>query len=85
MEKIIKKYHQHIDNGGVTVSVVDKGAEQGIILRMESSYFGYPGIMSEIRIDGHLNDNWLQKIGLMLIEAQTEINKIDFEERYNSL
>jgi hypothetical protein len=85
MEKIIKRFTNHIDNGGVTISIIDKGAEQGIVFRIESSYFGYPGIMSEIRIDSHLSDNWLQKVGLMLIEAQTEINKIDFKERYESL
>ena len=49
MDKIIKKDHTHVDNGGVTVSVVDNGEE--ILLSIAGQYYGYPGVESRINIE----------------------------------
>lgn len=81
--KTIKEHSQHIDNGGVILSIVDKGYKDGgITLIMEAQYFGYPCVKSEICI-GTLGSEWLEKVGLMFIAASEEIKKIDFEKRYN--
>ena len=81
--RIIDDYH-HIDNGGVIVSIVDAGYKendldkedhQGIFLEIETSYFGYPGIKSSIRIDS-LGPEWLEKIGKMFFAASNKIREM---------
>lgn len=74
-------HHHHIDNGGVSLSIIDKGVNEGIVLRIDAQYFGYPSVVSEIRID-NLGPDWLEKIGLMFLASAQEIKKIDFEKRY---
>ncbi|HUU87653.1 MAG TPA: hypothetical protein VMX17_07875 [Candidatus Glassbacteria bacterium] len=75
-------FHKHIDNGGVTFSLVDEGVEEGIVLHIETQYFGYPTLASRIRIDT-LGEDWLQELGVMFIEASINMKKIDWEKRYN--
>ena len=81
---VLGQYHQHIDNGGVTITVVDKGVEEGIYLHISTQYFGYPCVSSEVRLDPQLDHNWLTKVALMLLEASSKIKDIDWEARYNS-
>ncbi len=82
-EKVIKEHYHHVDNGGVTFSVIDKGIKHGgLVLRMETQYYGYPSLMSELRIENELGAEFLEKIGLMLIAASSSIKEIDFSKRY---
>jgi len=67
----------------MTVEILDKGRDEGIVLSLCAEYFGYPAIKSEIRIDS-LGKDWLQKVGLMFIAANAELSKIDWEKRYDS-
>lgn len=80
--KIIKEMYRHIDNGGVNVLILDKDIEEGIVLKIYAEYFGYPTIQTELRIDA-LGSDWLRELGNMLIESATELDKIDFNSRYD--
>ena len=80
--KAIADYYHHIDNGGVRLSIIDKGVKDGIVLSISAEYHGYPAVKSEMRID-NLGSEWLKNVGLMFITAANEVSKIDFEERYN--
>jgi hypothetical protein len=50
-----ENYH-HIDNGGITIKIIDKGSEfqknygKGIFLTLDAQYFGYPTFSTEIEI-----------------------------------
>lgn len=84
-EIVIATHHKHIDNGGITVSIVDRGPEDGIYLTIDGQYFGYPAVISSMRIDPacQLGSEWLEQVGLMLIKASNVLADIDWERRYN--
>lgn len=79
---VINEHHNHIDNGGVSISIIDKGVYDGIILQIIAEYYGYPAVKSEIRIDS-LGHEWLEKIGTMFICASKDISKINFDKRWD--
>ena len=74
-DKQIMRFHTHIDNGGVTVSIIRK-AEFNIDLEIDASYFGYPAIKSTIDI-GHLQHRWLEKLGIELIKASKVLSELE--------
>lgn len=75
-------HYQHIDNGGITVSVEDRGTEEGVVLAIDCQYFGYPGIQSSLRLDPHVGGKWLEDVGKMLIKAADKFEAIDWKTRY---
>lgn len=79
--EVIAKYHQHIDNGGVTMEIEDRGIE-GLVLVQSAEYYGHPAIRTEIRIDS-LGVDWLRRIGTMFFDAASKAEKIDWEKRFN--
>jgi hypothetical protein len=83
-QTVLGQYHQHIDNGGVTITVVDKGVEEGIYLHISTQYYGYPCVSSEVRLDPQLDHNWLNKVALMFLEASNKMKDINLEARFSS-
>ena len=80
--QVIAEHHQHIDNGGVSITIVDHGVEEGILLEIDAQYYGYPSIKSTMNIET-LGPEWLEKIGTMFIGAAKDLSKIDWDKRYN--
>ena len=74
--------HHHIDNGGVSVEIEDKGAAEGVVLSLVGEYYGYPAVKSEINIE-NLGPEWLKKVGLMFLRASEDMAGVDFNERYD--
>lgn len=73
---VIATHSKHIDNGGVTVSIIDKGRDEGIVLEYDASYYGYPAIKPELRIDfipGGGPSKWLENVGIMLNERDNNV------------
>lgn len=85
MKTVIATHYKHIDNGGITVSIEDRGRDDGIYLTIDGQYFGYPAIISSMRIDPatQLGPEWLEKVGLMLLKASQTMSAIDWNKRYN--
>ncbi len=83
LDKPIRE-HLHIDNGGITVSLVDKGAAQGLWFEISTEYFGYPGLHTSLQID-HYGDAFLAKLEAMVKQARKELKTIDWEQRMRSL
>ncbi len=80
-------YYKHIDNGGPTISVEDRGLDQGIFLTIGANYHGHPCVASEMQIDsfdfGEKGAaDFLRNAGLMLIKAADAIAELDFNARY---
>lgn len=72
-DKVVAEHYQHIDNGGVSFSIILRN-EDDIYLKISSQYYGYPSLQTEMKIDqDYLKDNWLQKIGLMFISAAEKL------------
>ena len=66
--------HKHIDNGGISVEVhCDEDGYLSLI--MDASYFGYPSVKSGLYLKGVISNNqeFLQELGTMLIEAAAKI------------
>lgn len=82
LNKVIQQY-VHIDNGGITMSITDKGRDQGIWFDLATEYFGYPGLHASMRIDVHY-EAFFDKMEAMIKEARREFKKIDWDNRYNT-
>lgn len=80
MKNIIEEEYVHIDNGGVIVSIIDNDA-QGIVLKIETSYYGYPAVSSQIRIDNYADRNlgskWLDSVGHMFLRASKKVAEME--------
>jgi hypothetical protein len=63
MEKLIVEKYLHINNGGVTIAVIDCG--RGPTIRIASSHFGNNEHEQKI----HTNAETLRALGEMFIEA----------------
>jgi hypothetical protein len=76
IEEVIAKHHQHVDNGGLTMEVVQQMYENGepgcVILRVKDGYFGYSEHILEHRevIPAHL-----RKFGEMMILAAAKLEQ----------
>ena len=71
---IIAEHNHHIDNGGVSFIIEDRGSESGWFLIISTQYFG--AIKTELELGsnfGYLGPEWLQKIGLMFLSASEKL------------
>ena len=66
---MFNRYHKHIDNGGITISVEEK--PEGVEIRMSGEYFGYPTVVSvfNLGVTGDDAKKILGDIGMMFIRA----------------
>lgn len=74
--------NKHIDNGGVTVTVVQDETEfKNISIHFKTGYFGYPEVSSQLNLWGILGKDFLKELGVMLISASEKISeKAEFDE-----
>lgn len=80
------KLDEHIDNGGITIEVVDNDGSMQLIT--STSYYGYPSIDTTMHLEyfGRGTPAFLRKLGAMLLEAAKEIEtKVDLDARFNPL
>lgn len=80
--KVLAKHYHHIDNGGVTFSIEDRGSESGAFLVIEIQYYGYPSLKTEIEMGGNfgfLGSQWLQQLGTMFILASEDVAEMERE------
>lgn len=79
---VLARYHQHIDNGGVTVQVTDEGINDGFVLSIITEYHGHPAVSSRLcRIDSIPGD-FLTNFAFMLLKANEKLKEVDFEARH---
>lgn len=82
-DNILARYHQHIDNGGVTVQVTDEGINEGFVLSIITEYHGHPAVSSRLcRLD-LIPGDFLKNFALMLLKADEKLKQVDFEARYD--
>lgn len=71
----------HIDNGGIHLSVVDRGADDdGICFNLVTEYQGYPGITASIRLDQYAEE-FFNKLEKLIKEARRDFKGINWKER----
>jgi hypothetical protein len=75
--------HVHIDNGGISMSIVDKGVEQGVWFELSTEYYGYPGLHASMQVDQH-TEEFLNKMEALIKAARQDLKGIDWEKRYNT-
>lgn len=72
----------HIDNGGISMSIVDKGIDKGIWFEIATEYFGHPGLHASMQLDEHAIQ-FLNKLEEMIRHAKQDLQGIDWEGRYS--
>lgn len=80
------KYHQHIDNGGVTVEIKDLGVDKGIVLRMDAEYHGHPSFQVQMRLDScdFNHTEFLEGVAKLFIKATEHSEQISIDILYQS-
>ena len=83
MKKRTKYFH--IDNGGITISLEDKGPQKGIWFEIVTEYFGYPGLRASMRLDGSDSNLALRFFGGLrefCDDVIRDLQEINWSQRY---
>lgn len=75
----------HIDNGGIQMSIVDKGVDQGVWFQLSTEYYGYPGLHASMQLDSfdhNVPEEFLDKLEALIKSARQDLKGIDWSKRY---